>query len=272
MSVSRPRRPSIDCAIRRDVARRSMTAIGCLDITAHGNPHFTGLRMDVQARDLSQVTVATNVGPGGEVAAYPGTSDRKEDHRLWQILPLFAIRNEGSGSIVMELHGQDDPTEVNEVYQEAQCSVKTDVLKTDSISSTINVDRPLQVRFYSWIVRQGSCAGSSQSGPSPVKCNGSGDELRDDFGQNAHCGGPGGEETIPFHPRFIASSSTRSALTSRAETTMYFVPNLFDRFMASEDGGRWYGHDPFRFCQSDWFFSSLLREYEPDLLHATLNS
>lgn len=241
-------------------------ALGCMDITIRANPDFQDVRMDVQASDLSRVTVATNVGEGGRPSAYPGSSTRKEDHRLWELVPLIAVKNEGSGTITVEVTGADNPAVESELYQKVACC--TIEPKPFTRESTIDLDRPLHIRFYSWIVRQHSCQGVSQSGSYPVKCNGLDQELRDDFGQAVACGG----ETVPLDPKFIASDPSRSAARSRSGTTMYFVPNLFDSFMSDAPGsGRWHAW-VLGGCKSDWFFGSLLREYEPDLLSGVLNS
>lgn len=60
-----------------------------------------------------------------------------------------------------------------------------------------------------------------------------------------------------------------------AAASMYYVPSLYDMFMSEPrpDGsiGRWAAKNLLHTCQSDWFFASMLREWEPDLLGEALS-
>jgi len=97
-----------------------------------------------------------------------------------------------------------------------------------------------------------------------------GDELTNTFGSNIHQRAPGpffDDEPVPFDPRFIAyaydASNPKNGFTSEPATTTYYVPNLYDTFLSDGPAARWFAHNNAGW-QTDWFFQSLLREYEVD--------
>lgn len=182
------------------------------------------------------------------------------------------MRNLSGGNVVARLSGQDDPNQNNTLHQEVQCCYQ--FWKTANHQMDYSLNQDLRVRFYSWSVRQGSCAGARGSGSDPRMCNSNGEEIRDDLGQNMHCGFPPFEEPVPFPPRHDAFRDFNVLGVAPGETR-YFVPNLFDMFMSEpRDGGtaRWIARNLARTCQSDWYLGSMLREYEPDLLGGVLGS
>lgn len=247
--------------------------LGCSHITIRATPQYDNLRFRIGATQLQDVTIATNIDSDGNADPYPGSSNRFEDRELWRTVPLMAIRNQSPGHVVARLTGDDVDGQQAALHQEVQCCTRP--VKTANHSMDYDLDRPLDVRFYTWFVRQGSCSGPRGSGSDPRKCNSNGEELRDEFGQNIHCGIPPFEEPIPFAPRFNYFRDF-NALTAFSGETMYFVPNLHDLFMSEPNPNgapyRWAARNLSLTCQTDWYFASLLREYEPDLLANALAS
>jgi hypothetical protein len=234
-------------------------AVGCTDVHIEANQQYRKLRVRLEAEGLQDAQLKTNVGQNGDAKPYPQGFD-DIDEKLWDLLPIFAVRNDGTGTIKAFISGEDDPSVDSNLYQMTRCCLRT--WKTSTIEDNFDPDgKPLALRFYGWQVGTGHCGADFD--PALAKCNLDGFELtntRDDNMRNA-------SYPIPFEPRFNAYDASSNGFVSNPVTTTYYVPNLYDIFMSSDAGNgnrsRWFSETPGG-IRTDWYFQSLLREYEVD--------
>ncbi|HEX9711986.1 MAG TPA: hypothetical protein VGB52_05445 [Actinomycetota bacterium] len=242
--------------------------VGCMDVRITANPSYDNVRVRLEADGLRSAQLKSNLGLNGTTKRpYPSGFD-DIDRDLWDLLPLFAVRNDGTGSIKVFLSGDDNPNVTSTLHQEARCCVRT--WKTAGDEMDYSLDKPLGLRFYAWQVESGHCG--TDSDQSLSKCNLDGEELTNTFGANIHAHPPEpfySDEPVPFDPKFIAFSydenpeEQRNGFLSNPGTTTYYVPNLYDTFLSDGPSARWYAHN-LAGWQTDWYFHSLLREYEVD--------
>ncbi len=233
------------------------------------NPHFKGLAINLEAPDgLRTLEVRTNIGPNGHADPYPA-KDREADfidHKLWEFLPIFGVRNDGPGAVSVEVQGDDDETQVNTVYQKVTCCTKH--FKTATFEDAFEMTGPLRLQFYAWEVNLGGCDPSAGSG-TPRKCNRNGEQLTTEFGQYVHSKPPTSDLDVPFDPQFIRGDVSRNGITVRPNTVTYAIPNLYDAFLSTYEVGavpqRWSAKHVTGLFQTDWFFASLLREIDTDI-------